>query len=51
MYMCINKECQLFRHGKQTNKLEIPVTMLLYVENEQLLFVILDFKRYKRCND
>jgi hypothetical protein len=46
-----HKECQLLRRGGQTKQLEMPVTMLPNVKNEQLLFVTLDFKPCKRCSD
>jgi hypothetical protein len=45
------KECQLLRRGGQTKQLEMPVTMLPNVKNEQLLFVTLGFKPCKRCSD
>jgi hypothetical protein len=48
---CSGKECQLLRRGRQTKQLEMPVTVLPYVKNEQLLFVTLDFKPCKICND
>jgi len=44
--MCICKECQLLRCNKQAKQLEMSVTLLVDFENEQLLFVMLDFKPY-----
>jgi hypothetical protein len=45
------KERQLLKSGGQTKQLEMPVTVLPNVINEQLLFVALDFKPCKRCSD
>jgi hypothetical protein len=38
--MCSGKECQLLRRGGQTKQLEMPVTVLPNVQNEQMLFVM-----------
>jgi len=47
--ICSNKECQLLRCGRQTKQqLDMLVIMLPNVKNEQLSFVILDFKPCKR---
>jgi hypothetical protein len=46
-----SKERQLLRRGGQTKRLEMPVTVLPNVKNEQLLFAMLDFRPCKRCND
>jgi len=43
------KECQLLRHSGQAKQLEMLVTMLPNVRNEQLLSVTLDCKPCKRC--
>jgi hypothetical protein len=37
------KECQLLKRSGQTKKLDIPVTVLPNINNEQLLSVTLDF--------
>jgi hypothetical protein len=42
---------QLLGRGGQAKQLEMPVTMLPSVENEGPLFLTLDFKQYKGCND
>jgi hypothetical protein len=49
--VCSGKECQLLRRGVQTNQFNMPVTLLLNVSIEQLLFVTLDFKLCKRFKD
>jgi hypothetical protein len=47
--MYSGKECQLLmRRGGQTKQLEMPVTVLPNVKNEQLLFVTLDFQNRAR---
>jgi hypothetical protein len=43
-YIWSGMECQLLRICGQTKQLEIQVTLLPNVKNEQLLFVTLDFK-------
>jgi len=43
--------CELLGCGSQAKKLEMLVHMLPDVKNEQLLFVMLDFKSCKRCSD
>jgi hypothetical protein len=43
--MCNGKECQFLRCGVQTKQLEMPLTVLPNVNNEQLLFVMSDFNR------
>jgi hypothetical protein len=48
MYMCSGKECELFRLSGLKKQLEMSVTELPNVINEQLLVVTLDLKLYKR---
>jgi hypothetical protein len=48
--MCSDKESQLLRIGWQTKQLEMQVTVLPNVKNEQLLGVTLDLKLFKNCN-
>jgi len=42
--MCNVKDCQLLRLSGQTKQLEMLVTVLSNIKNEQVLFVTLDFK-------
>jgi hypothetical protein len=42
--MCSGKECQLLRRDGKTKQIEMPVTVLPNANNEQLLFVTLNFK-------
>jgi hypothetical protein len=46
--LCSGKDCQLLRQGRQTKQLEISMTVLSNIKNEQLLFLTLDFKPWKR---
>jgi hypothetical protein len=45
--VAINANC--LRRGGQKKRLEMPVTVLPTVKKDQLLFMTLKFKQYRRC--
>jgi hypothetical protein len=49
----LEKKLQMYvqwRRGGRTKEIEMPVTVLPNIEDDHLLFVVLDLKPCKRCN-